>query len=122
MSIRVAFAGLAVAALLGSGAACGGGREEGSEAGAPGAAAAPGDTAPAAGEPQIPRLKPPGPDLLLLEFARAITAADLRWLEENDFRVDTVLSETLVRGWLASPAGERVAHDPRIARVYPLMR
>lgn len=80
------------------------------------------DTPSVAQDEALPRLEPPTADRIALEFARPITDQDLRWLEENDFRVDTVLSETLVIGWLASPKGERIAHDPRVARIHPLMR
>jgi hypothetical protein len=60
---------------------------------------------------------------LLIEFARAIKVADLEWLEQNGFRVDTVLSSTTVRGWLEDAAGGAViGRDPRIARIDAQMR
>lgn len=60
---------------------------------------------------------------MLIEFARAVEPADLEWLEENGFRVDTVMSETMVRGWLEVPAGgEVIGQDPRIARIHAQMR
>jgi hypothetical protein len=60
---------------------------------------------------------------MLIEFARAIEPADLEWLEENGFRVDTVMSETMVRGWLEVTAGgEVIGQDPRIARIHAQMR
>ncbi len=55
---------------------------------------------------------------VLLEFVRPVEEADLQWLAENGFRVDTVMGEKLVRGWLeASDGGEVIARDGRIARV-----
>jgi hypothetical protein len=60
---------------------------------------------------------------LLIEFARAIEAADLEWLEGNGFRVDTVMSELTVRGWLEDPAGgAAIGEDPRIAQIHAQMR
>ena len=60
---------------------------------------------------------------LLIEFARAIEPADLEWLEQNGFRVDTVLSATTVRGWLEDAAGgSAIGKDPRIARIDAQMR
>lgn len=60
---------------------------------------------------------------LLIEFARAIEAADLEWLEESGFRVDTVMSELVVRGWLEDPAGgAAIGQDPRIAQIHAQMR
>jgi hypothetical protein len=44
-------------------------------------------------------------------------------LEENGFVVDTVLSETAVRGWLEDPAGaSTIQNDPRIASINTQMR
>lgn len=60
---------------------------------------------------------------MLIEFIRAIEKTDLQWLEENGFRVDTVISETMVRGWLEVPeGGEVIGQDPRIARILAQMR
>ena len=60
---------------------------------------------------------------LLIEFARAIEPADLEWLKQNGFRVDTVMSEKTVRGWLEDVAGGAViGKDPRIARIDAQMR
>jgi hypothetical protein len=60
---------------------------------------------------------------VLPEFARAVEDADVEWLEANGFHVDSVMSETLVRGWLAESAGaEAISSDPRIARVRTQMR
>jgi hypothetical protein len=66
-----------------------------------------------------PRMK----NWMLIEFARSVEPKDLRWLEENGFRVDTVMSARMVRGWLEEPAGgEAIASDPRIAKIHPQMR
>ena len=60
---------------------------------------------------------------VLLEFSRPVEEADLEWLEENGFRVDSVMSELRVRGWFERAEGGRaVANDPRIARVHTQMR
>ena len=60
---------------------------------------------------------------MLIEFIRAVEETDLQWLEENGFRVDTVLSETMVAGWLEVPeGGEVIGQDPRIARIHAQMR
>lgn len=81
-------------------------------------AAGPRGVAPATEEDE-PRIK----NWLLIEFARAIESADLEWLEQNGFRVDTVLSATTVRGWLEDPAGgAAIGKDPRIARIDAQMR
>ncbi len=63
------------------------------------------------------------PKWVLLEFARVIEQADLRWLAENGFQVDTVFGEKLVRGWLEASANRQaIASDPRIARIQAQMR
>ncbi|KPK82617.1 MAG: hypothetical protein AMS25_01860 [Gemmatimonas sp. SM23_52] len=74
--------------------------------------------------PEAPGVRRPAlRNWVLIEFARAIEPADLEWLEENGFRVDTVMGETMVRGWLEVPAGgEVIAQDPRIARIHAQMR
>jgi hypothetical protein len=60
---------------------------------------------------------------VLLEFSRPVEESDLEWLEANGFRVDSVMSELRVRGWLERSEGGRViASDPRIARVHTQMR
>ncbi len=60
---------------------------------------------------------------MLIEFTRAVEETDLQWLEESGFRVDTVMSETMVRGWLEVPeGGEVIGQDPRIARIHAQMR
>jgi hypothetical protein len=60
---------------------------------------------------------------LLIEFARAVEAADLEWLEGNGFRVDSVMGEMTVRGWLEDAAGGAViGQDPRIAQIHAQMR
>ena len=52
-----------------------------------------------------------------------VEEADVEWLEANGFRVDSVMSELLVRGWLeSSESSALIAKDPRIARVQPQMR
>jgi hypothetical protein len=74
--------------------------------------------------PEAPGVRRPAlRNWMLIEFARAVEPADLEWLEENGFRVDTVMSETMVRGWLEVPAGgELIGQDPRIARIHAQMR
>jgi hypothetical protein len=90
------------------------------------------------GEAAVPRTVPEGPgavapaagsearamrNWVLLEFARPVEEADLEWLATNGFRVDSVMSELLVRGWLeSSEGGAVIASDPRIARVQAQMR
>ncbi len=60
---------------------------------------------------------------MLIEFARKLEDADLAWLEENGFRVDTVMSPMMVRGWLEKPeGGEVISQDPRVARIHAQMR
>jgi len=94
------------------------------EAGAPGAVRAdtapegPGAVAPAAGaEGRTVR------NWVLLEFSRPLQEGDLEWLEANGFRVDSVMGELRVRGWLEGAEGGRaIASDPRIARVHTQMR
>ncbi|UCC71144.1 MAG: hypothetical protein JSV86_12195 [Gemmatimonadota bacterium] len=76
-------------------------------------------TAPPATEGETETMRP----WVLLEFARPLEETDFGWLEANGFRVDTVMSERLVRGWLGGPAGGAViASDPRIARIHTQMR
>ena len=85
---------------------------------AEGAAKPPATVAPAPGVEQ-PVMK----NWMLIEFARAVAPEDLRWLEENGFRVDTVMSAKMVRGWLEEMAGgEAIAKDPRIVKIHPQMR
>lgn len=60
---------------------------------------------------------------MLIEFARPLEDADLAWLKQNGFQVDTVMSPTMVRGWLErAEGGEVIGTDPRIARVHAQMR
>jgi hypothetical protein len=60
---------------------------------------------------------------MLIEFKRAVEKADLEWLAENGFRVDTVMGPTTVRGWLEDPAGGAViSQDPRVAGIKAQMR
>lgn len=60
---------------------------------------------------------------VLLVFSRPVEEADLEWLEANGFRVDSVMSELRVRGWLERPGGgSAIANDPRIARIQTQMR
>jgi hypothetical protein len=82
------------------------------------AAEGPGAVAPAEeGEARVMR------NWVLLEFSRPVEEADLEWLEANGFRVDSVMSELRVRGWLErSEDGRVIASDPRIARVHTQMR
>lgn len=129
-------------------AACRGGREEAGQAeeAAPAAEATTAETATETAEPEGQPISesavgeaaatPPGAvapaegvekpavkNWMLIEFARAIEEADLKWLEENGFRVDTVMGETTVRGWLENPAGGPViSQDPRIAKIQAQMR
>ncbi len=91
---------------------------EGMPQAAAGAAKPPAAVAPAPGVEQ-PVMK----NWMLIEFARAVAPEDLRWLEENGFRVDTVMSAKMVRGWLEEMAGgEAIAKDPRIVKIHPQMR
>ena len=79
---------------------------------------APGRVAPASGGDE-PGLK----NWLLIEFARAIEQEDLEWLEQCGFRVDTVMSAMIVRGWLEDAAGGAlIGKDPRVVRVDAQMR
>ncbi len=73
-----------------------------------------------AGEtPDVERPK----NFMLIEFSAPIQEADLTWLEENGFHVDTVFSETTLRGWLEVPeGGEVIGTDPRVARIDAMMR
>lgn len=60
---------------------------------------------------------------VLLEFSRPLEEGDLEWLEANGFRVDSVMGDRRVRGWLErAEAGRAIADDPRIARVQTQMR
>jgi hypothetical protein len=60
---------------------------------------------------------------VLLEFSRPLEEGDLEWLEANGFRVDSVMGDRRVRGWLErAEAGRTIANDPRIARVHTQMR
>ncbi len=60
---------------------------------------------------------------MVIEFARPVEDADLAWLRQNGFRVDTLMSPTMVRGWLEKPeGGEVIGTDPRIARIHAQMR
>lgn len=87
--------------------------ESGAEAGAASEAEAPG---PGVEQPTMKHW-------MTIEFARAVSDADLQWLQENGFHVDTVMSETLVRGWLENlAAGEVLGADPRIANIDAQMR
>ena len=73
----------------------------------------------AAPEAETPQMK----NWMLIEFASAVRDADLEWLEGNGFHVDTLMSSTLVRGWLELPeGGEAIAQDPRVARIHAQMR
>jgi hypothetical protein len=94
------------------------------EAGAPEAVGAdtapegPGAVAPAA-EAEARAMR----NWVLLEFSRPLEEGDLEWLEANGFRVDSVMGELRVRGWLEdSEGGRAIASDPRIARVHTQMR
>jgi hypothetical protein len=88
-------------------------REEGGDAAADEAAVAP-EAAPARQDAENPAMR----NWVLLEFVRTVEEADVEWLEYNGFRVDTVMSGNLVRGWLEVPGGgEVIARDARIARV-----
>lgn len=60
---------------------------------------------------------------MLIEFARPVEDADLAWLRQNGFQVDTLMSPTMVRGWLEKPeGGEVIGTDPRVARIHAQMR
>lgn len=95
---------------------------------------------PAAGAPELdsPDAAPAGPgavapagevdtrvgrNWVLLEFSRPVEEGDVEWLEANGFRVDSVMGELRVRGWLEEGAQRVViANDPRIARIHTQMR
>jgi len=62
-------------------------------------------------------------NFMLVEFVNPIQDADLQWLQENGFHVDTVFSATRLRGWLEVPeGGEVIGTDPRVAKVDAMMR
>jgi hypothetical protein len=91
---------------------------EGKLQAAEGVAKPPATVAPAPGVEQ-PVMK----NWMLIEFAKSVEPEDLRWLEKNGFRVDTVMSAKMVRGWLEEMAGgEAIAKDPRIVKIHPQMR
>ena len=127
--IRCGRAGVAaIATLLGLGAlACAGAGDEAAPAAAirtdTVADHGPADTT-AAGA--LPRDTVPAATgrWLFLVFRRPIVDADLRWLEESDFRVDSLLGPTTLRGRLlrADTGAGAIAADPRIESVEPLMR
>ena len=78
-----------------------------------------GDESDAAGAQDVEQPK----NLMLIEFVEPIQEADLEWLKENGFQVDTVFSETTLRGWLEVPeGGEVIGTDPRVARIDAMMR
>ncbi len=111
-----------VAAQEESGAAAGEAATPAAEAAGEPAAEAPTER-PAGVAPATPGERPAMRNWMLLEFARAVEDEDLQWLEANGFHVDTLMSETLVRGWLERPeGGEVIAKDPRIAQVHAQMR
>jgi len=98
----------------GSGAVTGAGKPDTGDA----TPAAPGRVAPASEGDEL-GLK----NWLLIEFARAIESEDLEWLEQCGFRVDTVMSATIVRGWLEDAAGGAlIGRDPRVVRIDAQMR
>jgi len=78
-----------------------------------------GDESDAAGAQDVEQPK----NLMLIEFVEPIQEADLEWLKGNGFHVDTVFSETTLRGWLEVPeGGEVIGTDPRVARIDAMMR
>jgi len=78
-----------------------------------------GDASGDAGAPDAERPK----NFMLIEFVEPIQEADLEWLNENGFHVDTVFGEMSLRGWLEMPeGGEVIGTDPRIARIDAMMR
>ncbi len=88
-------------------------------------AAAPAETVKRPGTvPPAPGVEPSKvKNWMLIEFARPLEDADLAWLKQNGFQVDTVMSPRMVRGWLERPeGGEVIATDPRIARIHAQMR
>ena len=93
-------------------------QEEATPQNAGDAAAAKGAVAPGAAPGRQDAESPVMRNWVLLEFVRPVEGADVEWLEANGFRVDTVMSGNLVRGWLERPeGGEVIARDARIARV-----
>lgn len=96
--------------------------QEGSEsAGQAAEAGRPGAVAPAPDQDaQMPkRLK----NWMMLEFSDPVTEADLDWLTSVGFRVDTVMGDRMVRGWLEKAEGaEKLTGDERIARIHTQMR
>ncbi len=88
-----------------------------------GVADAPAGKLPAAVAPAPGVERPAMKNWMLIEFSAPVQEADLRWLEENGFRVDTLVGPTLVRGWLETAAGgEEIAKNPRVARIHAQMR
>jgi hypothetical protein len=78
----------------------------------------PGAVAPAAGAEEGAMKR-----WMLIEFARAVEDTDLQWLQANGFHVDTLMGETMVRGWLENPEGGPVIdQDPRVAKIHALRR
>lgn len=107
-----------------------GGAEEGDAGGeGPAQAARSGDEAPAA---QAPGGVAPAPGVqtdremknwMLLEFVDSVTQADLDWLASVGFRVDTVMGDRMVRGWLEKTEGApELTGDARIAQIHAQMR
>jgi hypothetical protein len=112
---------LAVVAIVLLGAACRSG--DGETGQAEEAAAAEEAISPSTTSPQDDAGQGEMKNRMLIQFARPIEEADLRWLEENGFRVDTVMGERMVRGWLEEPAGgEVIGQDPRISKIAAQMR
>jgi len=112
---------LVVAVFVVLGAACRSG-DDGAE-GAEEDAAAEEAISPATTSPQEDAAQGEMKNWMLVQFARPVEEADLRWLEENGFRVDTVMGERMVRGWLEEPAaGEVIGQDPRISKIAAQLR
>ncbi len=79
---------------------------------------------PAAGVPPAPGVEDTGlRNWMVIEFARDVEKADLEWLEQNSFHVDTVMGPRMIRGWLEdAAAGSRLSQDPRVASIHAQMR
>ena len=75
-----------------------------------------------AGAEQTPEVTQPK-NWMLITFVEPIQETDLEWLKQNGFHVDTVFSETMLRGWLeVLEGGEVIGTDPRIAKIDAMMR
>lgn len=64
-----------------------------------------------------------GRTVVLVYFSRPVVDGDVAWLESHGIRVDTVMTERTVRGWIVDgKAAAAAAKDARIAALRPLMK